>query len=331
MVADRFARGSLGSVEGHVADFSVTPKGHSRSDLLPKRVVAPYVLLALVPRDRLGRLGPRCGGRLLRLQHRQCGRLWRPRRCSSAIAMPIENRLKLLRLSACRPLLAVPLLISWIAIAGASPRKRAETLAAMNIGISAFTLTETVYPAAGAGFGRPGKPVIRLRPRWRGFHSARPEHHATKATGNEDIEEHSDRRNRLCRPGRRSLLRRLGASRHLRRPRCRAHFTPEQGRHADIRAGTATGHRPRVGCRAPLFSTNVPRPSPAATPRSSPSARRRAGATAKRISPTSSPAPERLRRAYRSGRSHRDQVDRPGRHRGRDRASGEEGAAGCRT
>lgn len=165
--------GSLAAVwdwwKGTAADFSVTPKGHSRTDLLPKRVVAPYVLLSLVASSTAWAVsdpGTAAGFYAFNIVNAAVYGGLTMLVCYRHAA---ENHVRLFRLSACRPLLAVPLLISWIAIAGAGYENGPKTLAAMNIGISAFTLTETVYPAAGAGFGRPGKPVIRLRPRWRGF------------------------------------------------------------------------------------------------------------------------------------------------------------------
>lgn len=156
---------------GTVADFRVTPKGHSRSDLLPKRVVAPYVLLSLlasVTAWAVSDPGAAAGFYAFNIVNAAVyGSLamlvcWRH---------ALENGLSLLRLSACRPLLVVPLLASWIAMAGAIRDNGPRALAAMNIGISAITLTETVYPVAGAALGRPGKPVVRLRPRWHGFSS----------------------------------------------------------------------------------------------------------------------------------------------------------------
>lgn len=43
----------------------------------------------------------------------------------------------------------------------------------MNMGITAFTLTKTLYAPSGAGTGTPGAPIIILKPEWHGFSTER--------------------------------------------------------------------------------------------------------------------------------------------------------------
>ena len=64
----------------------------------------------------------------------------------------------------------------------------------------------------------------------------------------------------------------------------------------------------------------LPRPWREPTSSSSPSARRRGAATGTRTSPTSMPRPARSRPQLQGLHGRRDQIDRPGRHRRRNRA-----------
>jgi cellulose synthase (UDP-forming) len=52
-------------------------------------------------------------------------------------------------------------------IFGAAYTNGAKGLAAINVGIDAFTLTETRFSISGAG--RTTEPTIRFKPKWHGF------------------------------------------------------------------------------------------------------------------------------------------------------------------
>lgn len=163
--------GSLTAVWDRLAgshvDFRITPKGVRHTDPIPFRVIAPYAVL--------GTVSGACA--------------WLIREPGTAASFYIFN----LVAAACNGMLIVLILslharenrspvfapnltgaagaLSILAIAALTTLGARDNgvqgLAAMNVGIRAFTLTETLYSPTGAG--KPYSITYRLHPKWRGF------------------------------------------------------------------------------------------------------------------------------------------------------------------
>lgn len=154
-------------VTGTVAGFRVTPKGAERT-ALPFRVLAPYLLLAFgagVVGWAVDDPGTAAGFYIFNLVN-GCIYLglvllvlWRHARENGLPFAPAGK-------AGAAVLFSVALIAS--VIAGGLHANGAKGLDAINRGIKVFTTTETLFPAAGAGRGKP-EPSIRFRPRWRGL------------------------------------------------------------------------------------------------------------------------------------------------------------------
>lgn len=149
------------------AAFRVTPKGARHDAPLPFRVLAPYLVIAFssaATARAVGDPGEAAGfyafclataviyaGLVLLV-------VWRHAR---------ENGLSLVPRS--RPAVATALCLAATlgTVVDAAHSRGTAGLAALNLGIEAFTLTRTLFPAAGAG--KPGEPTIRFAPEWHGF------------------------------------------------------------------------------------------------------------------------------------------------------------------
>ncbi len=163
--------GSLAAVADRIrerpVEFQVTPKGEPHMEPLPFRVLAPYVAVSLSSAGAawvVADPGQAAGFYIFCLVAALIYAL--------LVVLVVcqharENRLSLFPRS-------LPLAVSLAAIAlmgstisGAAYTNGAKGLAAINIGIEAFTLTETRFPPSGAG--RITRPTIRFKPRWHGF------------------------------------------------------------------------------------------------------------------------------------------------------------------
>ncbi|MDE2465309.1 MAG: hypothetical protein KGO02_16595 [Alphaproteobacteria bacterium] len=180
--------GSLTAVWDRLAgthvDFRITPKGVPHTDPIPFRVIAPYAALATA----------------------SAGSAWLVRTPGTAAGFYIFNLvtaggyctliLLILTLHAWenrRPVFApnatgMACALSVLAIVTltmlAAQANGARGLAAMNVGIRAFTLTETQYSPAGAG--KRSSITYRIHPKWRGFggqNQPREIEHRPRATG----------------------------------------------------------------------------------------------------------------------------------------------------
>lgn len=162
--------GSMAAVvdrlRGQVAGFRVTPKGGRTTDPLPFRILAPYLVFALgsaaaafFVRDA----GTAAGFYIFTLLNAAI--------YAGFLAMVLvrharENGLPLIPRDK-GSLAAVASILVTVALGGGAIYENGpKGLAAMNEGITAFTLTRTQYPFSGAGQGEM-KPVIRFAPRWK--------------------------------------------------------------------------------------------------------------------------------------------------------------------
>lgn len=154
---------------GNSVDFRITPKGVRHTEPLPFRIIAPYVMLsgvsaavALAVEDA----GTAAGFYVYTILN---AALYAAGTIIILAMHAVEN--------ATVPISSgsggVATVASLLAVIGftvaASAVNGPAGLQAMNAGITAFTLTETVYLPAGAGQGAPGQREIRFRPRWHGF------------------------------------------------------------------------------------------------------------------------------------------------------------------
>jgi cellulose synthase (UDP-forming) len=154
---------------GTRADFRITSKGHVHTKPIPFRIVAPYLVLAVasagcawlidVPGTAAGfyifSLITAFNNVLLVLLI-----LYRHAR---------ENRLLIIPLNLPGFATAFSIVAICGLVAGATYENGPKGLAAMNVGITAFTLTQTVFLPTGAAMGRPGMMIVRFRPKWHGF------------------------------------------------------------------------------------------------------------------------------------------------------------------
>ena len=152
---------------GSHADFRITPKGMKHSEPIPLRVIAPYVLVASLS----------AGAAWLVTEPGSAGGFY----IFNLVTAAINGSLVLLilirhaRENHC-PVVSVnwPGVTGMLSIvtvaalmAGATHANGLKGLAAMNVGITAFTLTETLYSPAGAG--KRYSVTIRFHPQWHGF------------------------------------------------------------------------------------------------------------------------------------------------------------------
>src|SRR5690606_252114 len=160
-------------VTGVVAGFRVTPKGSDRAEHLPLRVLAPYLLISLAAGSTawlVDEPGTAAGFYIFNLVNSciYAGLvglvLWRHAR---------ENDLPLFPAGPSGGALLLSLGLIAAVLAGGIHANGSKGLDAINRGITAFTTTETLFPVAGAGRGKP-EPSIRFRPRWHGVSAAAP-------------------------------------------------------------------------------------------------------------------------------------------------------------
>jgi cellulose synthase (UDP-forming) len=158
-VVDRFRKAPV--------EFRVTPKGEPHKEPLPFRVVAPYVGVSLFSAGAawaVGNPGTAAGFYIFCLVTALIYAL--------LVALVIyrharENGLSLFPRSASLGAALVSIALMGSTISGAAYTNGVKGLAAINVGISALTLTETRFPVSGAG--RITEPIIRFKPKWHGF------------------------------------------------------------------------------------------------------------------------------------------------------------------
>lgn len=154
----------LDYLRGEVAPFKITPKGHKASDRLPLRVVLPYLLLALGSGGTALLVedpGTAGGFYLFNLVN---AAIYGGLSAVIVVRHAVENGSALLAWNPSSLSTAIAILAIGACIVSASYKNGPKGLQAMMVGIEAFRLTETLYPPAGAGFGKPGKPIIRFKP-----------------------------------------------------------------------------------------------------------------------------------------------------------------------
>jgi cellulose synthase (UDP-forming) len=161
-------------VTGRYVNFRITPKGYPHKEPLPFRVIAPYVFLsgvsgaaALAVEDAGTAAGFYIYALLNAVLYGVGILLILGMHALENETLPLSGDLGGFTT------LASIVMILGLVIA-ASYFNGPMGLRAVNAGITAFTLTETVYLPAGAGQGKPGQQIVRFRPRWHGFSSSVP-------------------------------------------------------------------------------------------------------------------------------------------------------------
>jgi cellulose synthase/poly-beta-1,6-N-acetylglucosamine synthase-like glycosyltransferase len=162
--------GSLAAVvdrlRGKVADFRVTPKGRKNTEPIPLRVLAPYLILALVAGATAWLVqdpGTAAGFYLFNLIN---AIVYGGLTLLILLRHALENRVWPFPANITGLVSGASLLAIAATVAAGVVENGAKGLAAMNEGITAFTLTREVYSYSGAGQGGPTKPIIRFDPRW---------------------------------------------------------------------------------------------------------------------------------------------------------------------
>jgi len=152
---------------GAHVDFRITPKGEGGASSIPFRVLAPYIALGLGSAACVWLVrepGTAAGFYVFNLITAVCS--------GAAVLLILalharENRRPVFTLDRAGAASALSMAaIAALTVLGAR-ENGARGLAAMNTGVTAFTLTETVYSPSGAG--QPYAITYRIRPRWHGF------------------------------------------------------------------------------------------------------------------------------------------------------------------
>jgi cellulose synthase (UDP-forming) len=154
-------------ITGSHVDFRITPKGVKSGKPVPFRVIAPYVVLAMMSAGCAWAIAAPGSAGGFYIFNLVTAAVLGVLVLVILILHAHENQCRVLPLN--MPGLAA--MVSIVAIValmtGAIRTNGLKGLAAMNTGITAFTLTETLYSPAGAG--RPHSTIIRFHPRWYGF------------------------------------------------------------------------------------------------------------------------------------------------------------------
>jgi cellulose synthase (UDP-forming) len=152
---------------GVIAEFRVTPKKSARAEALPFWVLSPYLGISLACAIiAWGVEDPGTAGGFY-IFNLMIAAIYVGLVILIVVRHFIENHVPI-RANPLDNLLTGGATLASIAImTGAIYHNGPKGLAAMNVGISAFTLTETRSGFAGAG--RAAKPVIYFKPRWHGF------------------------------------------------------------------------------------------------------------------------------------------------------------------
>jgi cellulose synthase (UDP-forming) len=154
---------------GSFVDFSVTPKRSTTKTQPGLRTVAPYAVLALasaLPAWGIPDAGSAGGFYLYCLLNAVLLEVFI---VFILLQHAVENRVSPIRFDAGGLAILASVAIAGFFIVSGAYNNGTKGLAAMNVGITAFTLTRTVYLPAGAGMGTPGKTIIYFDPKWHGF------------------------------------------------------------------------------------------------------------------------------------------------------------------
>jgi cellulose synthase (UDP-forming) len=154
------------SVTGKGVEFRVTPKKAKQGESVPLRVLAPYVFISLASSITAWAVtdpGSAAGFYIFCLM---TAVVYTTLVGLIVIRHAIENSTTLLPRTAVGVATGASFLAMTLGIVGAAQANGPKGLAAINIGVTAFTLTETQYTFSGAG--KRGKATIRFRPRWGG-------------------------------------------------------------------------------------------------------------------------------------------------------------------
>lgn len=154
-------------VTGSSVDFRITPKAVRHTEPVPLRVIAPYLIVAILAAGAacfVDDAGSADGFYIFNLVT-----------AAANLFLVLTVLILHARENRCTPLarswpgagafLALVAIVSLMT--GAAYNNGLKGLAAMNMGITAFTLTETLYSPAGAG--RHYSRTLRFNPRWHGF------------------------------------------------------------------------------------------------------------------------------------------------------------------
>lgn len=152
---------------GSYVDFRITPKGKKHTEAIPFRVIAPYVFLASLSAGCawfVKDAGAAGGFYIFNLVTAAA---------NGALILLVlirhadENHCPLMpaNWAGTASMLSVVMIVALMS--GANSANGLKGLAAMNVGITAFTLTETVSSPAGAG--KPHTSTVVFRPKWQGF------------------------------------------------------------------------------------------------------------------------------------------------------------------
>jgi len=155
------------SVVGTHVDFRITPKGVRHKDPIPFRVIAPYVALAIASAAcawLVREPGTAAGFYIFNLTSAVC---------NGALVLLVlilharENNCPIFAPNLTGAAGALAVLTVTVLTTFAAHDNGVRGLAAMNVGVRAFTLTETLYSPAGAG--KPYVVTYRFHPKWRGL------------------------------------------------------------------------------------------------------------------------------------------------------------------
>ncbi|MBT2189092.1 glycosyltransferase family 2 protein [Sphingobium nicotianae] len=158
---------------GSHVDFRITPKGVKHAEPVPFRVIAPYALVAILSADAawlVNDAGEASGFYFFGILSATVNGIL----ILAVLALHArENHCPIISLNRSGAASMLSLATIGTCTIGAAQVNGLGGIAAMNVGITAFTLTETLYTPAGAG--QPRARVIRFHPRWHGLsHQDKP-------------------------------------------------------------------------------------------------------------------------------------------------------------
>jgi cellulose synthase (UDP-forming) len=144
----------------------VTPKGAVRAKHVPFWYIAPYVLLSLLSSLTVWLVsepGSAAGFYVFCLM---TALFYGGLVVLVIVRHARENGLRLFPGTVSGIATAVSIAAMAGGLAAAAHENGTRGLAAINLGVTALTLTDTVYPPSGAG--RASQAMVRLRPKWHG-------------------------------------------------------------------------------------------------------------------------------------------------------------------
>lgn len=160
-------------ISGSFVDFRITPKGEARTPPMRFRIIAPYVVLSAIA--GLTALfvddpGTAAGFYIFNLMN---AAIYGGLAFFLLVRHARENGLPVVSRSMSGALSGVSLCVLVGVTSVAAHQHSAKGVSAIMIGVPLVSLTETVFPVAGAGMGEPGRPIIRYRLTWHGSDGGR--------------------------------------------------------------------------------------------------------------------------------------------------------------